>query len=70
MIKLNYNKETETASLEIEGTFENIVEELLNATLDILEEFAKMADGEDPLLNYIQLLVDYKNETNKKGVVM
>ena len=70
MIKLNYNKETDTASLEIEGTVEDIVEELLNATLDILEEFDKMADGVDPLLNYIQLLVDYKNETSKKGVVM
>jgi hypothetical protein len=66
VITLTYNKETEQAKLEIEGLQENIMEELINAVIDITDNL----QGDDPLLEFIQLLVDYKNGINKKEVVM
>jgi len=66
VITLTYNKETEQAKLEIEGLQENIMEELINAVIDITDNL----QGDDSLLEFIQLLVDYKNGINKKEVVM
>ena len=66
MIILTYDKETDQAKLEIEGLQENIMEELANAVIDVTDNL----QGNDPLLEFIQLLVDYKNERDKKGVIM
>jgi hypothetical protein len=66
MIKLNYDKEKQTASIEIDGKQEDIMEELVNASLDVLENF----EGDDPLLDFIKILVNFKNEIEKEGVVM
>jgi len=66
VIILTYDKETDQAKLEIEGLQENIMEELANAVIDVTDNL----QGNDPLLEFIQLLVDYKNERDKKGVIM
>ena len=66
MIILTYDKETDQAKLEIEGLQENIMEELANAVIDVTDNL----QGNDPLLEFIKLLVDYKNERDKKEVVM
>jgi len=66
MIKLNYDKEKQTTSIEIDGKQEDIMEELVNASLDVLENF----EGDDPLLDFIKILVNFKNEIEKEGVVM
>jgi hypothetical protein len=66
VIRLNYDKETKQANLVIEGLQSSIIEELAYAVIDVTDNM----QGDDPLLDFIQLLVDYKNERDKKEVVM
>jgi hypothetical protein len=66
VVVLNYNKETEQRQLEISGLQSDIMEELVNVVIDVTNNL----QGNDPLLEFINLLVDYKNETLKKEVVV
>ena len=71
MIKAMYDKNGDKQKLEIEGDMVDILNELTNMTIDIMETFQEQTDVKfDYLKDYIRILKEYNEYTNKESDVV
>ena len=71
MIKATYDKNGDKQKLEIEGDMVDILNELTNMTIDIMETFQEQVDDKfDYLKDYIRILREYNEYTNKESDVV
>ncbi len=71
MIKAMYDKNGDEQKLEIEDDMVDILNELTNMTIDIMETFQEQADDKfDYLKDYIRILKEYNEYTNKESEVV
>lgn len=71
MLVAVYDKARNTQKLEIEGDMDDILNELVNLSLDVLEMFQEETPGPyDYLREFINVLIAYKKEIEKESEVI
>lgn len=71
MLVAVYDKARNTQKLEIEGDMDDILNELVNLSLDVLEMFQEETpEPYDYLREFISVLIAYKKEIEKESEVI